>query len=364
MAYEIDFLPVGNGDRSGDAIALRWWDGSAFKVMVYDGGTKDSGQTLVNHIQQHYGTKRVDYVVNSHPDADHASGLSVVMEQLEVGEVWMHRPWAHSSVICDYFKDGRITDNSLADRLKEKMAAAYAVEQLAVARGIPVKEPFQGAYIGPFLVLSPSRDWYIHDLVPAFAKSPEQKTVAEDSASMILSAIAGVVRSALDWIDEEWNVETLRENVTTSAENDSSVILLGVLADKGILLCGDAGVQALDRATDYCDYLGTHLPTLLNFVQVPHHGSRNNVSSSVLDKILGPKKLVDDGQHSKTAFVSASANSKTHPRQVVINAFVRRGVNVVPTKDSTKNHRYNLPVREGWSTVEGLKYSPQVESWE
>lgn len=30
--YEIDFLAVGEGERSGDAIAVRWADGDGFKV--------------------------------------------------------------------------------------------------------------------------------------------------------------------------------------------------------------------------------------------------------------------------------------------------------------------------------------------
>ncbi len=38
--YEIDFLPVGNSERSGDAIAVRYGTPGNYKVMVYDGGTK------------------------------------------------------------------------------------------------------------------------------------------------------------------------------------------------------------------------------------------------------------------------------------------------------------------------------------
>ncbi len=50
LGYEIDFLPVGNGDKSGDAIAVRYGEPGNYKVMVVDGGTKESGQALVAHI--------------------------------------------------------------------------------------------------------------------------------------------------------------------------------------------------------------------------------------------------------------------------------------------------------------------------
>ena len=79
MSFEIDFLPVGNGESSGDAIAVRWGTPSGYQILVYDGGTRESGAALVDHVQQYYGTRRVDHVVSSHPDGDHASGLSVVL---------------------------------------------------------------------------------------------------------------------------------------------------------------------------------------------------------------------------------------------------------------------------------------------
>lgn len=290
IGFEIDFLPVWNGDRSGDAIAIRYGIPGDYKVLVYDGGTKESGQALVDHIKLYYGTTRVDYVVNSHPDADHASGLSVVLENMDVGELWMHQPWKYSKVILDYFKDGRITDNSLAERLKGKMAAAYALEQLAEENGIPVYEPYRGASIGDFVVLSPKSNWYVHELIAEFAKSPEQKK----SESFAAGGLAGIFESvtkaaAIAWVTEHWGVETLRSDVQTSTENESSVILFGQLGEKGILLTGDAGVRALDATATYAESKNVSLPNILHFIQVPHHGSRNNVSSEVLDRIVGPR---------------------------------------------------------------------------
>jgi beta-lactamase superfamily II metal-dependent hydrolase len=132
MAFEIDFLPAGNGDRSGDAIAVRYGQPGAYTVVVYDGGTQESASKLVEHIRKYYQTSHIDHVVSSHPDADHASGLSVILEQLTVGTLWLHRPWHYSHVIIDYFKDGRITNQSLKARLQENMSAAYQLEQLAI----------------------------------------------------------------------------------------------------------------------------------------------------------------------------------------------------------------------------------------
>ncbi|MDR0781677.1 MAG: MBL fold metallo-hydrolase [Pseudomonadales bacterium] len=181
VGYEIDFLPVGNGDKSGDAIAVRYGEDGNYKVMVVDGGTKESGQALVDHIKKYYNTTHVDYIVNTHPDADHASGLEVVLEQLTVGEVWVHRPWEHADEIRRWFKDGRITDQSLAEGLKDLLSYAYRLEEFAAKKGVPVYEPFTGARIGDFYVLSPTLDWYL-ELVPQFNKTPAAKTATSADA--------------------------------------------------------------------------------------------------------------------------------------------------------------------------------------
>lgn len=363
VGYEIDFLPVGNGSRSGDAIAVRYGSPGSYKVMVYDGGTKESGQALVDHIKAYYGTERVDYVVNSHPDGDHASGLSVVLEQVEVGELWMHRPWEYSAEIRDYFKDGRITDNSLAERLKEKMGAAYALEQLATEKGIPIFEPFQGSKIGDFEVFSPEKDWYVHELIPQFAKSPEQKAESTMSFTAAMNSIKEMARKAVEWVAEHWHIESLREDVKTSAENESSVILHGVIDGRGILFAGDAGVQALHAAADYAEWLGISIPSTLKFSQIPHHGSRNNVSTTALDRIWGTRKASDDGIQTISAFVSVAKESNTHPRKAVTNAFIRRGCRVIETRGDTKYHWHNMPSR-GWYPASTIPFANEVEAWD
>ena len=161
IGYEIDFLPVGNSERSGDAIALRYQDNTlGNQIMVIDGGTQDSGQALVNHIRKYYDTNTVHHIVNTHPDADHASGLTVVLDELEVETLWMHLPWDHSVEIRGIFLDDRITTRSLSERMIKALSAARSLHDLAIAKGISIAEPFTGQAIGPFSVLSPNRNWY------------------------------------------------------------------------------------------------------------------------------------------------------------------------------------------------------------
>ena len=92
MSYEIDFLSVGEESQSGDAIALRYGnlDGprNEQRVIVIDGGFSDDGTALVEHIKRYYKTDAVDIVVSTHPDQDHVSGLAMVLEEMQVGQLW------------------------------------------------------------------------------------------------------------------------------------------------------------------------------------------------------------------------------------------------------------------------------------
>lgn len=362
--FEIDFLAVGEGTRNGDAIAMRFGTPGNYKIMVYDGGTKDSGRALVNHIRTHYQSNRVDYVVNSHPDQDHASGLSIVLEELEVGELWLHQPWKYSKEICDYFHDGRITDNSLAARLQEKMAAAYQLELLAEEKEIPVREPFAGAYVGDyFRILSPNRDWYVHTLIQEFEKSPEQKKSDGAAYDGLSGLFKSLYEKALEWVDTTWDMETLKEDVSTSAENESSVVLYAEIAGKGILITGDAGVRALSAAAVDAESAGLNLPASIKVAQVPHHGSRNNVSTTVMNRLFGVPN--DSGSdRTRAAISSVGAKCETHPRKMVSNAFYRRGFANVKTQGSAIRYHWNMPVRDGWANpVPHIPYSNQEEAW-
>lgn len=355
--YEIDFIPVGEGKKNGDAIAMRITKNGKTEIYVIDGGTQASGKALVQHIRKYYGAKRVDYLISTHPDMDHISGLKVVLEELEVGELWMHKPWDYASEIIDHIQDedGRVTLDSLIKRIKESARLATEVEEMAKKKQqkkkIKICEPFQGAKIGCFYVLSPSKEWYI-ELLRNFDGVPPSK------ATPVLEN--QTYASSTDTADEDWNTETLKEDGETTPRNESSVVLLGILPDKsGVLLTGDAGRQALTRAYKYARSRKYNLQRC-QFIQMPHHGSRRNVSPKVLDMLLGPI-LPEDSPATKISFVNTSKGASDHPRKSVVNAFIRRGVKVIATKGKTICRRSRYPRRSGWGSVQPLKLSRKLE---
>ena len=247
MGFEVDFLAVGEGERSGDAIAIRSGNLTGPRseqfVMVIDGGTLESGDTLVEHIQGVYCTDRVDLVVNTHPDGDHASGLSRVLEGLDVNHLWMHRPWTHSSEIKHMFDDGTLSNDLLSAKMRKALSDAWDLEKITKRKGIPITEPFSDGesnrqYQGIY-VLGPSEDYY-QSLLPGFREMPDvREAIANYLGDRFRSFAKGAVALA-ERVLETWGKETLQEPAedATSSENNSSAIILLRVEGKGLALYG------------------------------------------------------------------------------------------------------------------------------
>lgn len=351
-SYEIDFIPVDSGTKNGDAMSIRVKENGKTTIYVIDGGTKEAGQNLVDHIKMHYGTTRVDYMINTHPDLDHISGLTVVLEQLDVQEIWMHKPWEHAHEIIDDILDNRVTVNSLTNRLQDTLKIAKQIEDIAEEQGINIYEPFQGDEIGHFHVLSPHYDWYT-ELIKGFNNMPPS-----DKKNMLEKAIKQFSDS-IETIFENWHIETLSESGETSDKNESSVVLYGEIQNLKLLLTGDAGLRSLNYAYEYSDSIGIDLKEC-NFIQIPHHGGRRNVSPSILDKIIG-EKLPQNTPPSKVAYVNTSKDCDEHPKKSVTNAFQRRGVKVYSTNGSTLCRSKGCDARNGWTSATPISFFNQVE---
>ncbi|MDB5838919.1 MAG: hypothetical protein JWQ23_871 [Herminiimonas sp.] len=171
------FFGVGDDEQRTTAICLRYGIPGCYKLMVVDGGTEQGAHALIAHLGEHYSTNAVDHVVCSHPDAHRAAGLSVMLRTLQVGTLWMHRPWLHSVLLRAYFEGN--TDTGLAASLTRQMHAAYSLEQLALERGVRIHEPFSGDEIGEFHILSPNRDWYISSVLGSLDRSAAQRQAAQ-----------------------------------------------------------------------------------------------------------------------------------------------------------------------------------------
>ncbi len=356
-AFEIDFLPVGDAGTSGDAITFRTgiyeggqWKGQ--KVFVLDGGNLSSGAALVKHITEIYKTDSVERAILTHPDADHASGLRTVIKELKIGKIWMHRPWDHWKDLKDSVIDSRVTERSFANRLREAYNYAHEIEQLALQKtpAIPIYPPHQGNYyhIGDeklISILGPGKEFYL-SLVEESEKNPHLQGGSSGTPGFRSSASKRLVNE-----DMSFESENLLEDAgNTSPENNMSLILLLTVAGKKMLFTGDVGTMGLYKAIYYAVENNINLKDLDMF-QVPHHGSRHNLSKGILENIKG-----------EYGFISCAQNSDRHPSSIVTNALLRRGIKPYSTKGKGLCwHSENVPVRAGWQTASQIPFSNQVE---
>jgi len=361
MPYEVDFLPVGEKSKSGDAIALRFGPEltpGKQVVMVVDGGTKSSGEELVKHINDFYGQNHVDHVLLTHPHDDHSSGLTVVLENMTVGTLWMHTPWDSSAEIFQYITDARATKNGLENRLALSLSTAKDLHDLAKAKRIPVKEPFAGEFLTPeAVIIGPSKD-YFTELAAQFAKY--EGAPAPPSGLGLLGMISEAVLKA---IEDAWDWECLGEPGPQDHDpiNDSSAILLLNIDGRQIFLSGDAGVIPLGGAAEYATSIGLPINRPHVF-KLPHHGSRRNVGPKILDTLMGPKVPKDRKSPDRSGVVSAAPEGKPkHPSQRVVNAAVRRNYTVIQTCGQKLCSYHGAPVRPNWVSAKQLDFLDRYE---
>ena len=345
---EIDFIEA--GDRgSGDAIAIRHRVNGGDYVHVVDGGYAADGQKLVDHIRQHYGP---DYFINdlvlTHPDLDHASGLETVLREMRVDVLWMNRPWRHVHALMPYFQ--RFQDpQRLFSRLRNAFQKVAVLEDLALARGVQIRDAFEGHRIGAFTVLSPSLPVYL-------------MLVAESDKTPVTNPAVEALRALLDETvsDATWGQESLKGDTDgTSPDNETSIVQFADVCGKKVLLTGDAGVGALTDAFGAARRMGLAISPI-DWFQVPHHGSRRNLSSVVLDAWLGTRLRGPVQASALDAVISANTSDPDHPKKAVVRALIHRGRRVLQTRGRLHLRSSSAPGR-GWPAAQPLAYPSSQE---
>lgn len=93
---KIHFINVGQGDS--EFIELP--DG---KTMLIDAGEADQGPVVARYISK-LGHTKIDYLVATHPHADHIGGLAYVISNFDIGEVWAPKV-VHTTKTYERFLD-------------------------------------------------------------------------------------------------------------------------------------------------------------------------------------------------------------------------------------------------------------------
>lgn len=89
----VRFVDVGQADCE----ILQFPDG---RNIIIDGGKNDTEDNLVKKIKK-YGIEKFDYVIATHPHEDHIGGLDKVIDNFEIGCVYMPDATSNSKTFSD-----------------------------------------------------------------------------------------------------------------------------------------------------------------------------------------------------------------------------------------------------------------------
>lgn len=320
--FEIDFLPVGDGERSGDAIALRFSQPGAGRpvVAIIDAGFQDDGEAIVNHVTTYYDTDVVDVVISTHADGDHVGGLPTVINELRIETLCVHRPAQHG-----------YPNDSGAERAEELVT-------LAEARNVRVIEPFSGVHgFGQaLLVAGPTPEWYVQMLGE---QQSREAAAAPPVTKRLTEAAKHAARRALDAFPSETFFDDAGGD---GPRNNGSVVVDLQVNGNRMLLTSDVGVPGLTNALDYLDVTGRN-GRPVDLFQLPHHGSRHNLDRDTVGRVLG-----DHTDQKRGIAVASVSRESANPAPRGANAAGRRGYPVYNTHSGLRYYGDGAPGRQHW----------------
>lgn len=291
---EIFMMCIGNADCF---LVIRYFPDGTKETVLIDGGNKSDAKDITERLHG-LGVFHINHVVNTHPHGDHAGGLVELISNhaFTYDNLWVHQSWKYIDWLSIQTELGRNSAKMVLDRFNASLSIQIKLYNASVDRKIIPVEPFAGSQIGPFIVLSPTPDFYKNCLnrLSDTERIKQWDQYLQSQAEM----------SEFDRIIDEVMSDCNSLGEDTSPENESSVIMLAQHGDQKLLFCGDAGCDA------FSDIVARRLASYLNNVTLmhaPHHGSRRNLWNDLVD-YLNPQ----------TVYISCKGSRK-HPSKMLVN---------------------------------------------
>ncbi len=129
---KVNYIDVGQGD----AIFIEFPDKT---TMLIDAGESYAATTVIDYIES-LGYTKIDYVVATHPHSDHIGGLQEVIENFEIGNIYMPKV-ASTSKTYENLLD-TIADRGLTIKTAKAGLKIIDKDQLTVEVLSPIKDTY------------------------------------------------------------------------------------------------------------------------------------------------------------------------------------------------------------------------------
>lgn len=128
----VHFLDVGQGDSA----FIELPDG---RCMLIDAGTSEYGTAIAETVSD-YGYSMIDYVVATHPHADHIGGMTNVVESCNIGEIYMPRASTNTKTFENLLTS--ISDKGMSINTAKAGVEVYSDSSLKMEFLAPVSDSY------------------------------------------------------------------------------------------------------------------------------------------------------------------------------------------------------------------------------
>lgn len=271
----------------GDCLWVEWGSGAARYKMLIDGGTANTAAALKAKLTAlPVAARRFELVVITHIDSDHIAGVIELLRapdlHLSIGEVWFN---GYQALRDFEATRGALQGETLSALIQEKRLKHNVSFGDRVVR-VPPHGPLPtftlpGAMV--LTLLSP-RDEELRKLraawereceaaglrpgrAPPQAKGEARRRRAREAA---LAALEPLVERPFEQDD--------------APANGSSIAFLAQCEGAACLFTGDAYPEVINDSLERYFRAHGNAPLTLDAMKVPHHGSRNNLDWSCLQR--------------------------------------------------------------------------------
>lgn len=298
--YEIHFLDVGDAD----CIAIRYQKDALSRsyVALVDAGNVSDAPMIKRFFAQQFRTCYIDLAVCTHPDSDHKGGFFGLLEDSDVSirEFWLKAPvqYITDAEFSKMWRRDSIQDacnrvyNHPTDPSKNliELATSKKNKDGSLCRCCNVKI---GASFGgiPLVVVGPEEKYY-HEAAVGMVANFAELTCEPDTEEY----------DERDEVSEEKARSVIDEELDDSYTNMGSLILyFNPVPDMRMLLAGDASSASLRAVYD------ANENKLANCIlKVPHHGSRHNLNTALIDDLKPAASII------------SAAGTKKHPNAAIV----------------------------------------------
>ncbi|WMP18669.1 ComEC/Rec2 family competence protein [Thiothrix lacustris] len=346
----ITMLPA----NEGDCLLITYGADTNKKHILIDGGLASTYQKAIKPYLATHGIQELELLVVTHVDRDHIEGVLSLLKDdsldIKVNNIWFNgwyhligttpAPPAPVEPVTALDPDepapvfGAVMGEELSPLIQQKGWAwnqqfgGGAVELSAVPNNVINFGEVQ------LTLLSPSRK-KLEEMIPVWGKECAEAGMIP-GVPIIPTPMARVSLSEAEKM--QINVDALAAEKTKgdhSKANGCSIAFMLEYQGKRFLLSGDAHVDLLEAELKR---LGASKakPLRVDLFKIPHHGSQNNLSKTLLE-------LLD----CKHYLISTNGNHFQHPDDAAIAKIVKFG-----TAESTLHFNYKTRFNRHWEKAE------------